>query len=46
MNWFGLPDEIEHQLHSHDAFILAKSRIEVRGDEDDLFNGVREWASR
>ena len=41
-NWFGLPDEIEHELHSHDGFILAKSRIPIEGVEDDLFNGVRE----
>jgi mycothiol S-conjugate amidase len=42
MGWFGLPDEIEHELHSHDGFILAKSRIPIEGVEDDLFNGVRE----
>lgn len=46
MNWFGLPDEIEHELHSHDAFILAKSRIATDDGEDDLFKGVRELISR
>jgi mycothiol S-conjugate amidase len=45
MGWFGLPDEVEFELHSHDAFILARSRVPVEGVEDDLFNGVRESAS-
>jgi mycothiol S-conjugate amidase len=42
MGWFGLPDEVEYELHSHDAFILAKTLVPVEGVEDDLFNGVRE----
>lgn len=44
--WFGLPDEIEYELHSHDGFILAKTRVPVEGEEDDLFNGVRELVGR
>ena len=43
--WFGLPDEVEHELHPFDSFVLAKSRIPIEGDEDDLFNGVRELVS-
>jgi mycothiol S-conjugate amidase len=46
MGWFGLPDEVEFELHRYDAFILAKTRIPVEGVEDDLFNGVRESVSR
>jgi mycothiol S-conjugate amidase len=41
-NWFGLPEEIEHELHSHDSYFLARSMIPIEGEEDDLFNGVRE----
>ena len=46
MGWFGLPDEVEFELHRYDAFILAKTRIPVEGIEDDLFTGVRESVSR
>lgn len=46
MGWFGLPDEVEYELHGYDAFILAKSRVPVEGVEDDLFNGVREFVAR
>ncbi len=45
-HWFGLPDEVERELHRKDVFTLAKATIPVTTPEHDLFAGVRALASR
>jgi mycothiol S-conjugate amidase len=45
-HWFGLPDEIEHEIHSYDTFLLAQNRVGPIAPEDDLFAGVREVMQR
>jgi mycothiol S-conjugate amidase len=44
-HWFGLPEEVEAELHPKDVFHLAKSSVATEIPEDDLFAGVREFAA-
>jgi mycothiol S-conjugate amidase len=41
-HWFGLPIEVERQIHCYDPYILARSKVVTSIPEDDLFAGVRE----
>jgi mycothiol S-conjugate amidase len=45
-HWFGLPAEIEHEIHSYDTFFLAENRVGPIAPENDLFAGVRELLQR
>jgi len=45
-HWFGLPEEVEADLHREDIFTLAKATVPVVLPEDDLFAGVRSLAAR
>ena len=39
--WFGLPPEIQRDLHPYDDYFLAHSRVgTTKATEDDLFAGV------
>jgi mycothiol S-conjugate amidase len=40
--WFGLPPEVQKEIHPFDDYILARSLVESAPPEDDLFAGVRE----
>ena len=40
--WFGLPDEEARQLHPWDDYQLARSLVDTKTPEDDLFAGIRE----
>lgn len=40
--WFGLPPEHARTVYPHDDFILARSKVEAKPPEDDLFTGVCE----
>jgi mycothiol S-conjugate amidase len=40
--WFGLPPEVQREIHPYDDYVLAKSLVETEIPEDDLFAGVRE----
>lgn len=40
--WFGLPPEVQREIHPFDDYILARSLVESEPPEDDLFAGVRE----
>ncbi|HZT67991.1 MAG TPA: mycothiol conjugate amidase Mca [Acidimicrobiales bacterium] len=45
--WFGLPPEVLHEVHPIEEYILARSLVgEEQDDEDDLFAGVRQRATR
>lgn len=39
--WFGLPPEVARTVHPIDEYILARSLVDTRIPEDDLFAGVR-----
>jgi mycothiol S-conjugate amidase len=43
-HWFGLPPEVERDLHVFDPYCLARSLVPTEVPEDDLFAGVREHA--
>jgi mycothiol S-conjugate amidase len=45
-NWFGLPEEIEKELHAFEPFVLAKSLVGPIGPEEDLFAGIRKLVNR
>lgn len=38
--WFGLPTEVARDVHPWDDYILARSGVDTRIPEDDLFAGV------
>jgi mycothiol S-conjugate amidase len=39
--WFGLPDEVRHQVHLFDHYNLARSRVgPLELEETDLFSGL------
>ncbi len=40
--WFGLPPEVQRDLHPFDEYVLARSRVESELPEDDLFAGLRD----
>jgi mycothiol S-conjugate amidase len=40
--WFGLPPEVQDEIHPFDEYQLLRSRVPVQPVEDDLFAGVRE----
>ena len=40
--WFGIPPEVQREIHPYDDYILARSLVETELPEDDLFAGVRE----
>ncbi len=42
--WFGLPPEVQKEIHPFDDYILARSLVETEVPEVDLFAGVRENA--
>ncbi len=44
--WFGLPPEVERSIYPYDDYVLARSMAGPVVEEDDLFAGVRELASR
>lgn len=44
--WFGLPPEVQREIHPYEDYILARSQSEPRFPEDDLFAGIREVVSR
>ena len=39
--WFGLPPEVQREIHPFDDYILARSLVESSEPEDDLFAGIR-----
>jgi mycothiol S-conjugate amidase len=39
--WFGIPPEVQREIHPFDEYILAHSQVETEKPEDDLFAGVR-----
>ncbi len=39
--WFGLPAELDDQIHSHDEFRLAMGELGSEVPESDLFAGLR-----
>jgi mycothiol S-conjugate amidase len=44
--WFGLPPEVARTVHPVDEYVLAQSHVgRAEGLEDDLFTGVRDFAS-
>jgi mycothiol S-conjugate amidase len=40
--WFGLPPEVQREIHPFEDYILARSVAEPQLPEDDLFAGIRE----
>jgi len=40
--WFGLPPEVQREIHPYDDYVLARSLVESELPEDDLFAGLRE----
>ena len=40
--WFGLPPEVQREVHPWEDYILARSLVDTDLPEDDLFAGVRE----
>ena len=38
--WFGLPSEVAREVHPFDDYILARSLVDTRVPESDLFAGV------
>lgn len=43
--WFGLPPEVARTVHPYDDYVLARSTVDSRLPEDDLFAGVRQLVS-
>ncbi len=39
--WFGLPPEVQKEIHPYEDYILARSISEPELPEDDLFAGIR-----
>ncbi|RMH68100.1 MAG: hypothetical protein D6683_17270, partial [Actinomyces sp.] len=39
--WFGLPPEVEREVHPYDEYILARGELGMPVPEDDLFAGIR-----
>lgn len=39
--WFGLPDDVDDRIHSHDEFRLAMGEVGPDVPESDLFAGIR-----
>jgi mycothiol S-conjugate amidase len=44
--WFGLPREDQAAIHPYDDYILARSLVDTKVPEDDLFAGVTSPAER
>jgi mycothiol S-conjugate amidase len=44
--WFGIPPEVQREIHPYDDYQLGRSLVEADLPEDDLFAGVREAALR
>jgi mycothiol S-conjugate amidase len=44
--WFGLPREDQATIHPYDDYILARSLVDTKVPEDDLFAGVTSPAER
>lgn len=40
--WFGLPPEVQREIHPFEDYIIARSVSEPQIPEDDLFAGIRE----
>jgi mycothiol S-conjugate amidase len=40
--WFGIPPEVQREIHPYDDYVLARSLVETELPEDDLFAGLRE----
>ncbi len=40
--WFGLPEDVDRQLYSAEAYVCARNLVGPIGAEDDLFAGIRE----
>lgn len=43
--WFGLPPEVQREIHPFDDYILARSLVPAPTPEDDLFAGIRQSVS-
>ncbi|MEM9606674.1 MAG: mycothiol conjugate amidase Mca [Actinomycetota bacterium] len=43
--WFGLPPEVQREIHPFDDYVLARSLVDAPTPEDDLFAGVRQAVS-
>lgn len=43
-HWFGLPIEVEREIHCYDPYVLARSHVGAPVPEDDLFAGLRRTA--
>jgi mycothiol S-conjugate amidase len=39
-HWFGLPDDVDEQLHPYEEYVLARNLTGSEPPEDDLFAGV------
>jgi mycothiol S-conjugate amidase len=39
-HWFGLPDEVDEQIHPYEEYVLARNLTGSEPPEDDLFAGV------
>jgi mycothiol S-conjugate amidase len=44
--WFGIPPEVQREIHPYDDYQLGRTLVEAELPEDDLFAGVREAALR
>jgi mycothiol S-conjugate amidase len=42
--WFGIPPEVQREIHPFDDYILARSLVGAEPPEVDLFAGIRERA--
>jgi mycothiol S-conjugate amidase len=40
--WFGLPPEVQREIHPYEDYIRARSLVEADVPETDLFDGIRE----
>jgi mycothiol S-conjugate amidase len=45
-HWFGLPDDVDEQLHPYEEYVLARNLTGSEPPEDDLFAGVAASATR
>jgi mycothiol S-conjugate amidase len=39
-HWFGLPDDVDEQIHPYEEYVLARNLTGSEPPEDDLFAGV------
>lgn len=39
--WFGIPPEVQREIHPFDDYILGRSHVETTKPEDNLFAGIR-----